>query len=159
MTDTSRSVVLVLDDDPLVTRTLSALLDSETDWEVRAFNRAEKAIDALSACDPEVVLSDFLMPGIDGIAFLREVRKTRPFASRILLTGYADKQNAIRSINEVGVYQYLEKPWDNDALLLVLRNASERSRLLRELDAHVRLLAERDRSIEAMRARLLKAIL
>jgi response regulator RpfG family c-di-GMP phosphodiesterase len=80
-------------------------------------------------------------------------------ASRILLTGYADKRNAIRSINEVGLYQYLEKPWDNDRLLLVLRNAAERSVLLRELDERMQVLEQADRALAELRSRLLKTIL
>ena len=104
-------------------------------------------------------ISDFLMPEMDGLRFLKKVREIQPFASRILLTGYADKRNAIRSINEVGLYHYIEKPWDNDYLILHLRNALERAQLLRELDDQTRVLAERDEAFAELRARLLKAIL
>ncbi len=48
---------------------------------------------------------------------LKEIKLLQPAAIRLLLTGYADKENAIKAINEVGLYHYLEKPWDNDALL------------------------------------------
>ena len=57
-----------------------------------------------------------------GVEFLLKVKELQPEAIRILLTAYADKENAIRAINEVGLYQYVEKPWDNDALLLLIRN-------------------------------------
>ena len=79
--------------------------------------------------------------------------------SRILITGYADKQNAIRSINEAGLYHFIEKPWDNDSLLLILRNAMERATMLDELNARMEQLAKQDRSLEDLRGRLLKAIL
>ena len=49
------------------------------------------------------------------------------------LTGHADKQSAIQAINEVGLYQYVEKPWENAQLLLIIQNGIERSKLLREL--------------------------
>ena len=59
----------------------------------------------------------------------RVVHRTRakeqqPEAARVLLTGHADKQSAIQAINDVGLYQYLEKPWDNQQLLLVIQSAS-----------------------------------
>lgn len=151
--------ILLLDDDGMVTSTLETLLLDETELDVLAFNDAERALDAAESRELDVVISDFLMPGMDGLAFLRNMREIRPFASRILLTGYADKRNAIRSINEVGLYHYLEKPWDNDQLLLIVRNAVERTNLLRQTDEAVRRLAERDRSLEDLRSRLMKALL
>ena len=105
------------------------------------------------------VVSDFLMPEIDGLQFLAETRRHLPFASRILLTGYADKSNAIRSINEVGLFHYLEKPWDNESLLLIVRNGLERSRLMAELDRVCRELGQRHDSLENLRTRLLREIL
>lgn len=158
MTDSSVASILILDDEPMVTRSLTALLQTETAWTVSAFNGASLALAALSNGAFDAIVSDFLMPEMDGLEFFRRVKEADPLASRVLLTGYADKQNAIRSINEVGLYQYVEKPWNNDDLLLVLRNAVERTRILRRTDDLLRSLAERDRSMESLRARLLKAI-
>jgi len=151
--------ILVLDDDPTVTRALHALIQLETSWTVDAFNDPREALGSLDEQAYHAIVSDFLMPEMDGIKFLRKVRELQPGASRIMLTGYADKANAIRSINEVGLYQYIEKPWENDELLLVLRNAVERASLVAELNERMRELGERDRNLEAIRARLLKAIL
>jgi DNA-binding NtrC family response regulator len=151
--------LLVLDDDPIITRSIEALLAEEGEWSVASFNRAAEALRSLETQSYDAVISDFLMPEMDGIKFLKSVKEAQPFASRIMLTGYADKQNAIRSINEVGLYQYVEKPWDNDALLLILRNAVERARLLRKLEDKARVLSKRDRDFEALRTQLLKAIL
>ena len=71
----------------------------------------------------DLVISDYLMPQMTGIDLLRRVKQVQPEAVRILLTGFADKENAIRAVNTVGLYQYLEKPWDTEALLLAVRNA------------------------------------
>jgi len=151
--------ILVLDDDPIVTRSIEVLLGQESNWSVNGHNDPAAALEALEERTYDAVISDFLMPQMDGLRFLKKVREIQPFASRILLTGYADKRNAIRSINEVGLYHYIEKPWDNDSLILHLRNALERARLLRELDDQTRILAERDEAFAELRARLLKAIL
>ncbi len=154
---TTDATVLLLDDEPMVTRSLESLLRMETSWTVLSFNRTEEAIAAVHERTVDAVVADFLMPRTDGLEFLRRVKERDPLASRILLTGYADKQNAIRSINEVGLYQYVEKPWDNDAMLLLVRNAVERTRILRRVEELVRTLAERDRSLESLRSSLLKA--
>ncbi|MHC4991471.1 MAG: response regulator [Planctomycetota bacterium] len=159
MSDNAEYWLMVLDDDPIVTRSIEALLKAESPWNVATFNRPSAALAALDERTYHAVISDFLMPEMDGIHFLKQVRALQPSASRILLTGYADKRNAIRSINEAGLYHYIEKPWDNDALMIVLRNALERASLIQQLDERMKRLAETDRSLEEMRARLLKAIL
>ncbi len=158
MTETADATILLLDDEPMVTRSLESLLRMETSWTILSFNRPEDAIAAILETAVDAVVADFLMPRTDGLEFLRRVKERDPLASRILLTGYADKQNAIRSINEVGLYQYVEKPWDNEAMLLLVRNAVERTRILRRVEELVRKLAERDRSLESLRSSLLKAI-
>ena len=63
-----------------------------------------------------LVISDQQMPGMDGIAFLKEVMKTYPHTVRIMLTGKADKQNTIDSVNECQVFRYLSKPCSLDEL-------------------------------------------
>jgi putative two-component system response regulator len=70
-----------------------------------------------------------MMPGMNGLEFLRNVKQKSPDTIAILLTGYADKENAIRSINEVGLYYYLEKPWDNNSLIKIIQNGLERKEL------------------------------
>src|SRR5262249_32334179 len=85
----------------------------------------------------QLVISDYMMPEMDGIAFLGKIKAKLPLVPRILLTGYADKEVAIKAINEVGLYQYIEKPWDNDALRLIVRNGLEKTVLLRELESKI----------------------
>jgi response regulator RpfG family c-di-GMP phosphodiesterase len=99
------------------------------------------------------------MPEMDGITFLRQIRDLNPQTTRILLTGYADKENAIRAINEVGLYYYLEKPWDNEHLKLVIRNGIERSTLFNELSSRVEALEKANEELQGFRERLVKAFL
>jgi response regulator RpfG family c-di-GMP phosphodiesterase len=96
---------------------------------------------------------------MDGITFLKKMREKRPQATRILLTGYADKENAIRAINEAGLYYYLEKPWDNEHLKLIIRNSVERSSLFLELDARVTALEGANEQLLDLQRRLLQAFL
>ena len=81
----------------------------------------------------DLILSDFIMPNMNGIEFLRKAKEIQPNTTQILLTGYADKENAIRAINEVGLYRYIEKPWNNDDLIINIKNGIERSYLLSQL--------------------------
>ena len=96
--------------------------------EPNIFNSPIDALEYVRNNKIDLVISDFFMPGMNGINFLKEVKKIHENATLILLTGYADKDSAIKAINEVGIYRYLEKPWDNDDLLLCIKNGFERSR-------------------------------
>lgn len=151
--------VLIVDDEEMVVRSLESFLTLETSYEVLTFVSPEEALDALADARVQVVMADFMMPGMDGISFLKEARETQPEATRILLTGYADKENAIRAINEAGLYHYLEKPWDNDHLKLVIRNGVERSTLFNELASRVEALEEANKELQGFRERLVKAFL
>ena len=77
------------------------------------------------------------MPEMDGISFLAAVRDIRPEVPRIILTGYADKENAIKAINNVGLFQYIEKPWDNDDILIIFRNGLEKQKLMKRLNQKI----------------------
>lgn len=139
------TVVYVVDDDPLVTESLGAALRLETPYEVETFTSGAAALAAMPSRPPDVLITDFKMPGLDGLALLRAVRQAHPDAVLMLLTGYADKESAIRAINEVGIFQYVEKPWDLKDLLLKIRLGLERR------DLTVRLREAQERLIDAER--------
>ena len=126
--------VLVLDDDKLVTSSLKSLLMLEGFTDVVYFNSPNDALSYLKENIRDVIISDFKMPEMSGLEFLTEARKLYPNSSMILLTGYADKEDAIKIINEVGLYKYIEKPWDNDELVINIKNAYERAHLVDELE-------------------------
>jgi putative two-component system response regulator len=153
------STVLIVDDEEMVATALRSFLQLETRYEVLTFTAPEQALERIDAADVQVVIADFMMPTMDGITFLRQVRERRPYTTRILLTGYADKENAIRAINEAGLYYYLEKPWDNEHLKLVVRNGVERSSLFNELDARVGALEAANKELYDIRSRLIRAFL
>lgn len=134
--------VLIVDDEPMVTASLKAMLSLETDYELFVFNNPQTALAEVAALKPEVIISDFIMPEMDGISFLKAVKTLLPESTLILLTGYADKESAIQAINTVGIYRYIEKPWDNDELKLNIKNALERANLLSNLHQTIQQLTE-----------------
>lgn len=137
MSSESTASIVIVDDEDMVLTSLNAYLTLETDYDVHTFNSAKKAMAHLEQSSVDLVISDYLMPEMDGITFLAKVRDLHPEAPRIILTGYADKENAIKGINEVGLYQYIEKPWDNDELRLIIRNALEKRELVAKLKTKI----------------------
>lgn len=141
MTDNSRQStrerILIVDDEEMVLTSISSFLELDTDYEVVAYTSVNDALEYVRSNSINLVISDYLMPEMDGITFLAKVKEIDAYATRIILTGYADKENAIKAINEVGLFQYIEKPWDNDNLKLVIRNGIEKQNLMRELDRKV----------------------
>jgi len=130
----------IVDDEEMTINSLGTLLRLETNYEVRGYTSPTKALAELRQRPVDLVISDFLMPELNGIEFLHEIKKLFPDVPRILLTGYADKESAIKSVNELiksvnelGIFQYVEKPWDNATLLLVIRNGLNHRSLTREL--------------------------
>ncbi len=133
----SEARVVLVDDEEMVLDTLRTFLELETDYEVVSFSDPAAAVSYGRENTVDLVVSDFLMPGVSGIELLRDYAESNPHAPRVLLTGYADKASAIKAINEVGLFQYLEKPWDNEQLLVVFRNALDRRFLVKALQEKI----------------------
>lgn len=127
------SKIIAVDDEKMVTSAFKALFKVEGYTDVHLFNTPKDAIEYLKDNKPDLIISDFIMPEMNGLEFLTEAKKLYPEVSMILLTGYADKENAIKAINEIGLYKYIEKPWDNDDLMMNIKNGIERSHLLENL--------------------------
>ena len=113
--------IVITDDEKIVTSAFKTLLKVEGYKDVNCFNNPVEAVEFLKTNKPDIIISDFLMPEMNGLEFLRKAKELYPEVSMILLTGYADKENAIKAINEIGLYKYIEKPWDNDDLLFNIR--------------------------------------
>ena len=140
MSNNGNPTILLVDDEEMVLNAVKSFFAIESDYKLLTFTSPLKALEGLNGNGSEVdlVISDYLMPEMDGITFLAKVKEKLPMVPRILLTGYADKENAIRAINNVGLYQYIEKPWDNEDLKLVIRNGLEKTTLLHQLEEKIR---------------------
>lgn len=151
------SHVVVVDDDQLVTRALKSFLELELDIAAHVFNQPHRALEHVRDNEIDLVMSDIIMPEMDGIELLREVRRLQPEVPRILLTGNADKEKAVRAINEVQVFQFVEKPWNNEQLRMVVLNAIERRMLMRLLSRKMEELSQLRADLAGLRKALVRA--
>jgi DNA-binding NtrC family response regulator len=158
MTDSKASIVLV-DDEEMVITSLRALLQLETGHDIHCFTDPAEAVKFLENNLADVCVSDYLMPGMNGIQFLSRAKELQPEASRVLLTGHADKKSAIAAINQVALFQYVEKPWDNAQLLLVIQSGAERAKLFRTLQQKISELDGAHANLKEVQKRLLKAFM
>jgi serine/threonine-protein kinase len=118
--------VLCVDDEPGILRSLQWLL--QRDFDVTTCASAQEALPLLATGDFDVVISDQRMPGMTGVEFLRRVRDSAPRAMRLLLTGYSDAQAILRSVNDSEIFRFIHKPWNPDALRLLVAQAARIAR-------------------------------
>jgi DNA-binding NtrC family response regulator len=154
-----RPAVMVVDDEQMIITSIRAFLELDGDFDVDGFTDPEEATRFAEQHRLEVVVSDYLMPKMNGIQLLARLKDLQPEAARVLLTGHADKQSAIQAINQVALFQYLEKPWDNAQLRLVIESGAERARLLRDLREKVEELDSAHSNLKNVQKRLIQAFL
>lgn len=111
--------VLVVDDEPQVASALRRLLRREGFGGEVAHNGAE-ALEKLKTFPPDVVLSDFRMPGMNGCELLKHVKQLHPLALRLIISGHADFKAVAASIAEGEFCRFVNKPWDDAELVAYL---------------------------------------
>lgn len=126
-----RHRILIVDDEQLVLNALRRSLRNEP-YELELHTDARAALDALKTFRPDLVLSDHLMPQMSGLEFLKVARERHPDSVRLMLTGHADMQTAIKALNHGEIYRFLTKPWDGVQLKTTLHLACEQLDLQRE---------------------------
>lgn len=141
-----RYQLMIVDDEPNVLHALMRELDESRSQgafglyqlEVHAFEHADAAFRAARERQFDVIISDYAMPGMDGIDFLRQFKEAQPDAVRILLSGVADVNVLITAINRAGVNSFVAKPWRD----YELRATIDRALTHRELELDNRILAD-----------------
>ena len=146
------SKILIIDDEVMITSTLSTLIQMMLDFEVVTFNDPKALIESgiLEKETIDLVISDFIMPYMNGLELLSMIKEKQPSVVPILLTGYSDKESAIKSINDLGLYYYLEKPWDNNELIKVIQNGIEKAKLETELKHKVIVIEKKNSEISRL---------
>ena len=130
--DKIRITILLVDDEENILRSLQRLLMDE-DFAIETATSGEAALEKLKALENVgLIVSDQRMPGMNGAEFLGRSQEYAPDAVRILLTGYSDINATIDAINKGGASRYLSKPWNDEELIQVIRDAVRHYALIAE---------------------------
>jgi len=130
------SLILIVDDDPLVGRTLTAHL-TEKGYEVILSTSGKEALEVLSQNQPDFILLDIRLPDIDGLEILRQIKQKDSRASVVVMTAYDDMKTTVEAI-KLGAFEYLVKPLNFLELDLTL----EKLRQIKSLETRVNYLLE-----------------
>ncbi|PLX90916.1 MAG: phosphohydrolase [Desulfuromonas sp.] len=124
--------LLCVDDEMSILRSLNRVLMDE-DCEVLTANSGAEALEILAeTTDLALIISDQRMPEMTGVEFLQQAKEIRPDAYRVMLTGYADINATMDAVNKGEIWRYITKPWDDEQLILLVRDALKHYNLQRE---------------------------
>ena len=123
--------IAFIDDEPRILRSLKMHFRQSHD--VFITTDAAELMEYVSTNDVQVVISDQRMPDKQGTEVLRDIKAASPNTLRILLTGYADLNAVIDSVNEGEIYRYITKPWQNDELKKIVNKATEIAQQTQEI--------------------------
>ncbi len=143
------AAVLVVDDDEHVRRSLRRVL-RRTNCAFLEAPEAATALDILAREPVHVVVSDYRMPGMDGVEFLRLVKERYPAIQRVLLTGQADTAAIEEAVNRSEIFRFIWKPWDETHLLLTVQDAIEQFWMIEENQRLQNMLAARQAELERL---------
>ncbi|MDZ4202279.1 MAG: EAL domain-containing protein [Gallionella sp.] len=125
----SEKVLLLVDDEENVQMSIKRILRREG-YRILTASSAEEGLEIMAQHKVNVVLSDQRMPGMSGVEFLRRVKLMYPDVVRMILSGYTEVSTLTEAINKGEIYQFITKPWENEALIALIREAFVRHELL-----------------------------
>ncbi|MFN2353532.1 MAG: sigma-54-dependent transcriptional regulator [Desulfopila sp.] len=125
-----RQLVMVVDDEIDMLAMLELVIRKRCGCDVITAGSGRDALDKLEECSPGIIISDIKMPDIDGLALLKKIREWDTSISVVMMTGYGTIDMAVQALKD-GAFDFLQKPFDKDHIVNVVRNCLERTNLLR----------------------------
>ncbi len=141
--------LLLVDDEENILRSIRRVLRRE-EWEIEIALDGEAGLAAFRSFKPEVVISDFRMPGMNGVEFLSRVKQESSRAQRIMLTGQADQHAIEEAINRSEIFRFIPKPWNDAQLVLTVKSAFEAFDLATENEALGQLLTRQNEELRRL---------
>ena len=150
--------VILVDDEENVLKALKRTLATEA-YDVETYSNGTDALDRAKNTVFDLVLSDYRMPVMDGVAFLTELKKLQPDSMRLILSGYSDLEALLAAINQAEIYRFISKPWQDYELKSIIGQALahrtvllENRRLADQVRAQQTQLAEQQKILEKLEA-------
>ena len=131
MTKNMKAKILIADDEANIRKVITLLM-KEQGYEVKAVGNGREALDALLKFEPDVILLDQQMPVLTGVEALEEIKRIRPHQEVVLITAFGSISLAVDAVKK-GAYDFIEKPFDNENLILTVNRAIEHSRMKGEI--------------------------
>jgi len=153
----SASVILLVDDEASILSSLKRVLRPKGYTLITAETGAE-GLRLLDEHAVDLIISDMRMPEMTGAQFLGKAKEKYPEITRILLTGYSEINSLVSAINEGGIYHYLQKPWDEQYLLLTIQRALEQHHLKKEAARLNEVIRKQNEELLTFNARLEKQV-
>ena len=122
--------ILIVDDEQHVLNSINRTLKHE--YNIILSLDGKSALQALREQEVSAILADQRMPGLTGSEFFREAIAIQPDTTRVLITGYSDIEAVVQAINDGQIYYYIEKPWEPEDLILIMKRAVERYQLIKK---------------------------
>ena len=124
-----RQTILLVDDEADIRESLKMLLEASIeDVDVLTAESGMAALDALQRQPVDLIITDYKMPGMNGLEFLHRAQKASPKTPRILVTAFPDLEIAIKAINEAGIENFFTKPFEPEQVLGVVREILQEQR-------------------------------
>ncbi|WP_231865976.1 MULTISPECIES: response regulator [unclassified Alcanivorax] len=130
--------VMLVDDEDYILKALKRTINMYTDWDVETYQDPREALRRARTTVFDAVITDYMMPELNGLELLQELRDLQPDTIRILLTGVIDIETVMSAINKAGAFRFIPKPWDDEQLLDNIREGLK----FRDILLENRILAE-----------------
>lgn len=134
--------ILIVDDNEDLQFNLYNIISS-AGYNAITAGEGERALKEVASKSPDLVLLDMKLPGMDGITILKKIKQTEPATIVIILTAYGDLKVAVNAM-KLGAYDFITKPFDNDALLNSIKHALDTKNLSRQVETLKKQLAEKN---------------
>ena len=151
--ETYPATLLFIDDEANILSSLKRLFRS-FGYNILTAESGTEALTLLENKTVDLVISDMRMPQMTGAEVLEQIRSKWPDVVRILLTGYSDLSSTIAAINRGEIYRYISKPWDDNEIVLLVRDALERKNLLAEKQRLEALTQQQNEELKELNASL-----
>jgi DNA-binding NtrC family response regulator len=139
--------LLIVDDELEVLNILRDVFMHEG-YEIETATSGQEALRKMEVFPAEIVLSDYMMPGMDGIELLKKIKQCYPHIIPILLTGRGDLTVSLKAINQGEIFRLLLKPWDNEELKMTIHTSLQYYDLILENEKLAKTVKRQDFLLE-----------